>query len=62
VGAVLEMITSRFQSRGRDPFTKRMNQGGGIGEIEFWVPNNPQGAFPPSVVDIIDKYRVPVTG
>jgi hypothetical protein len=59
--ATLSMVTAYFQQKGINPLTKRTNQPGGLGEIEYWVPNNPAGAFPPSVTDLIDKYRVPVS-
>jgi hypothetical protein len=58
--AALDMITAQFYARGRDPNMKRSNQVGGVGEIEFWVPNTPQGSFPPTVRELLDnKYRPP---
>ena len=59
VNATLQLVSQYFTARGRDPLTKRTNQPGGIGEIEYWVPNTPQGALPQSVTDLIDSYRAP---
>ena len=55
--AALEMITGFFNRRGRDPNVKRTNQMAGVGEVEYWIPNNPQGAFTPSMTDFLDNYR-----
>jgi hypothetical protein len=60
VQATLELVTGAFYQRARDPFAKRTNQMGGVGEIEYWIPDGPKGAFPPSVLELIDRYRVPV--
>ena len=60
VDQLLALIAGKYQTKGINPMTKRTNQPGGIGEIEYWVPNSPQGAFPPSVQEVLDLYRVPV--
>lgn len=56
----LQMVAGRYQTRGINPMTKRINQPTGIGELEYWVPNTPQGAFPPAISEVLDFYRVPV--
>jgi hypothetical protein len=60
--ATLKLITSAFQARGRDPYTKRINQAGGIGEIEYWVPSQKEGDFTPDISELLDNYRVPSAG
>jgi hypothetical protein len=55
--ALVQLVTGAVQQQGRDPFLKETEQAGGVGRQVYWIPNNPAGALPPSVTDLLDKYR-----
>lgn len=62
--AVGRMVYSRWAERGRDPFVKAETVEG-IGRIEFIVGNptaGDGGNMPPDVADLLNNYRVPITG
>jgi hypothetical protein len=61
--AVLQLITARYWSRGRDPSVMQTDGSGPQGSIRYWVsdPQKANGAFPPSIAGLLDGiYRVPV--
>lgn len=60
VGAVLQVVTQRFQERGRDPFLKSQEQPG-MGTQTYWIGARPgfQGTFSDDVLRLLDVYRVP---
>ncbi len=56
----LRMITSRFQSKDRDP-ALIMQDTPGVGTQRWWFGGSPgqKGAFPPDIEAALDDYRVP---
>ena len=58
--AVLRLVVNRFLERSRDPFLKR-TEDPRVGVKEYWVGSTHDGPFPPEVVAVLDRYRVPVT-
>jgi len=63
VDATLRVVTGRFVGRGRDPLLKSQEQPG-IGHQTYWIGTAPgvRGAFTEEVADLLDNYRIPVTG
>lgn len=61
VDVVLRSCTGRNSARGRDPLVRTQDQPG-LGTTTWWVGTAPgvKGAFPEEIVDLIDRYRVPV--
>lgn len=61
--ACIRLVKGRWYARKRDPLLKREDIPGVISN-EYWIDTSPSanGAMPPDVVDLLDNYRVPVTG
>jgi hypothetical protein len=58
--AALRWVTMRWQSRGRDPNLKSIEQPM-AGTQTFWVGAPPSaGGVPVEIAELLDKYRVPV--
>jgi hypothetical protein len=58
--ACLLLLTSRYRSRGRDPYLKAIEQPG-LGIMTYWVGGPPKsGAMPEEIGGLLDNYRVPV--
>lgn len=60
--ATLQLITSRFRAKGRDPALIQRDTPG-VGVERFWFGGAPgqTGPFPPDIQYLLDNYRVPVT-
>jgi hypothetical protein len=58
--AVLKLITAAFQARGRDPYLKATEQPGGLGRVEYWIPNQQTGDFTPDIAELLNMYRAPL--
>lgn len=60
VQCAVELATMEFKARGRDPLLRARDQAG-PGREEFWVGGPPggRGAFPQTIRDVLDDYRVP---
>jgi hypothetical protein len=58
--ACLQLITSRFSARGRDPALIQEDLPN-VGSRRWWYGNTPgqTGAFPPDIEAMLDNYRVP---
>ena len=63
VDATLRAVSGRFVGRGRDPLLKSQEQPG-IGHQTYWIGTAPgvRGAFTEEIADLLDNYRIPVTG
>lgn len=61
VDVVLRLVTQRFKARGRDPLLMQRDVPQ-KGTERWWVgaAQGQNGAFPPEISGILDKYRVPV--
>lgn len=59
--AALRWLTGRFNEEARDPALMRIDQPGGVGMKQYWVPATAQGAaVPPEIRDLLACYRAPV--
>lgn len=63
VESVVLMAKHRWFARKRDPYLRQENIPGVI-ENTWWIAQGPgtNGNLPPDVEDMLEKYRVPVTG
>lgn len=63
VDACLRLVTLRFKARGRDPSLMEQTTQE-LGTQRFWVGPAPgqNGAMPPEIEALVDRYRVPVAG
>ena len=58
--ACVELVVSRYRSRGRDPYLKAIEQPG-LGIQTYWVGGPPKsGSMPIDIAALLDAYRVPV--
>jgi hypothetical protein len=58
--ACLQLLTSRYRSRGRDPNLKAIEQPG-LGISTWWVGGPPKsGSMPLEIAALLDNYRAPV--
>jgi hypothetical protein len=56
--ATLELIRTRFLTKGRDPTIRSVNIPG-VMQTDYWVGGmSDNGAIPPNVAGILDQYRV----
>jgi hypothetical protein len=60
IDVCLQLITGRFQARGRDPALIQRDTPG-VGTERFWFGGEPgqRGPFPPDLQGILDSYRTP---
>lgn len=59
--ACIRLLTGRAQNRDRDPLLKSENIPD-VGERVYWIPATATGNISPEIADLLDNYRVPVTG
>lgn len=57
--AAIRMVKARWLAKDRDPFLKT-DQVDGVGSQTFWIPDSPDGNFPPDVQELLNDYRSPV--
>ncbi len=55
----IELVINRFKSKGRDPMLMQRDQPE-LGSERWWIGPAPgqEGAFPPKIAAVIDRYRL----
>jgi len=60
--ACVQMVVTRYRMKGRDRTLMQRGQGEVVGSERYWVGGQPgqKGAYPPDIMDVLDRYRTPV--